>query len=113
MAGLRITIDTNLLLEYWKFHAKANVVAELLRMAGQDKIDLAITARVREDIPSEPLASQLNMLSELHIQEISSVARLGYWVLGRDRLGSEAFEQFHNETNAKRANRNKTVEWQD
>ena len=88
-----LTLDTNLLHEYWKQRDKHEVVDRLLLLARQGKVDLAITARVHEDIPHSSLAEKLNELRELNINETGSVTRLGYWVLGRDMLGDEAFEQ--------------------
>lgn len=90
----KLTLDTNLLLEYWKQQDKREIVKRLLLLAEQGKIDLAVTARVHEDIPQPPLAEKLNELPELHINKTSSVTRWGYWVLGRDMLGDEAFESF-------------------
>ena len=70
------------------------VVERLLALAEEKGLDLAITARVREDIPDEPLASKISTLPDIGVAESGSVARLGYWVLGRDQLGSDAFEGF-------------------
>ena len=66
----------------------------LLLLAKEDKVDLAVTARIREDVPLSPLAQKLNELPELGINETGSVTRLGYWVLGRDMRGDEAFNDF-------------------
>jgi len=92
---LRITLDTNLLHELWKDRPKAHLVEALINRARDGDIDLAVTARVREDIPRAPLASKLDALPELGISETGSVARLGYWQLGRDMLGSESFSMFY------------------
>ncbi|MCK4393763.1 hypothetical protein KAX17_12740 [Candidatus Bipolaricaulota bacterium] len=89
-----LTLDTNLLQEYWKQRDKVQFVEQLLDLAQQGKVDLAVTARVREDIPQLPLASKLNDLAELNIDETGSVARIGHWVLGRDMLGDGAFEDY-------------------
>ncbi len=92
--GMQVTLDTSVLLEYWKDQAKRALVERLLALAEEKEIDLAITARVREDIPLEPLASKVNALAEIGVRETGSVTRLDYWVLGRDQLGSEEFEAF-------------------
>jgi hypothetical protein len=89
-----LTLDANLLHEYWKQRDKYKVVDRLLILAEEGKVDLAITARVHEDIPHSPLAEKLSELQGLNINETGSVTRLGYCVLGRDMLGDEAFEQF-------------------
>jgi len=89
-----LTLDTNLLLEYWKRQDKLEKIESLLLLAKQGRVDLAVTARIHEDIPDLPLAEKLNELPELDINETGSVTRLGYWVLGRDILGDEAFDDF-------------------
>ena len=85
------TLDTNLLQEFWRDQAKAAVVERLLGLARSGQLDLAVTARIREDVPRPPLSDLINELSELNVQEIGSVTRLGHWVLGRDRLGDDRF----------------------
>jgi hypothetical protein len=82
------------LLEYWKNQAKRKAVERLLLLAKEGKVDLAVTARIREDIPQLPLAQKLNELQELSIDETSSVTRWDHWVLGRDMWGDEAFDDF-------------------
>ncbi len=87
-----LTFDTNLLLEYWKDRPKKATVEELLRLAERGEVELAVTARIREDVPADPLAARLDQPPELRIKETGSVARLDFWVLGRDQLGSDEFE---------------------
>jgi predicted nucleic acid-binding protein len=93
VAVQKATLDTNVLQEHWLDQAKKLVVDELLRLAAQGNLDLAVTARIQEDVPSEPLASRIGELAELGIQETGSVARMGHWVLGRDHLGSDEVEK--------------------
>lgn len=57
-----ITLDTNLLFDYWKDRPRRALVERLLALSATKDIDLGITARVREDIPDEPLASKINAL---------------------------------------------------
>ncbi len=89
--GDSLTLDTSVLLEYWKQQAKITVVAEILRLAAAGDVSLAVTARVREDVPQPPLADKIDQLPELNITETGSLTRLGYWKLGRDMLGSDEF----------------------
>ena len=115
----KLTLDTNLLQELWKDRAKADSVLELISLAEQGKVDLAVTARIREDIPNEPLKSKLDELTLLNISETGSVTRLGYWVLGRDMLGEKGFERRLLEAQELarkrigRRSRSKPPEWKD
>jgi len=114
MSVPKLTLDTNLLHEHWKERDKADVVEKLLRLAKHGKVELAVTARVREDIPRPPLADELNELPELQITERSSLARLGYWVLGRDMLGNQTFEDFRDTASQLAKTRGKTPpDWRD
>ena len=85
------TLDSNLLVEYWKNQAKAAVVEGLLELAQSGQLDLAVTARIREYIPQPPLSDRINRLREISVQEIGTVMRLGVGVLGRDSLGDVGF----------------------
>jgi len=90
-----LTLDTNLLHELWKQRAKVEYVEQLLDLAAQGKVDLAVTRRVHEDIPNPPLATRLNDLPRLNIDKTGSVTRIGYWLLGEDMLGDENFEGYY------------------
>jgi hypothetical protein len=80
------TLDTNLLQEYWKNRTKRATVEQLIERAGRGELALAVTARIREDIPNEPLASKIETLNQIGVEEIASVIRPDYWLLGRDTL---------------------------
>lgn len=88
MSTPKLTLDTNLLLEYWKNQDKRKAVEKLLLLVKEGKVDLAVTARIREDVPRSPLAQKLDELPELGINETGSVMRLDYSVLDRDMLVS-------------------------
>lgn len=90
----KVTLDTNLLIEYWKKQSKYNVVKQLLQLVKGNKIDLAVAARVYEDIPESPLADEIYNLQELDVEVTGSVTRLGYWELGRDILGDESLKNY-------------------
>lgn len=114
MSTTKVTLDTNLFLELWKDQPKRAVVERLLALAEERGLDLAITARIREDIPDEPLASKISTLPDLGVAETGSVARLGYWVLGRDSLGSDAFEDFRLQLESSRKEGDaKLPDWRD
>ncbi len=91
MSIQKVTIDANLLHEYWKQRKRRGFVEKLVRLARDGKIELAVTARIHEDIPHSPLADKLNELSQLSIMETGTVARIGYWVIGRDLFGDHTF----------------------
>jgi len=93
-----LTLDTNLLLEYWKEQDRASVIEALLSLADSGEVELAVTARIREDIPRPPFANRLNELSTLHISEIGTIARFGYWLLdGNHHFGHKEFFDFSDE----------------
>ena len=109
-APLRLTLDTNLPQELWKDQDKKAHVETLLRLGAEGRVALAVTARIHEDIPAEPLSSRLAELPELGIAETGSVTRLGFWVLGRDQLGSDVFATFEAEIRASGA---REPDWRD
>ena len=90
------TLDTNLLLEYWKDQPKAAVVEKLLDLAQNGQLDLAVTTRIGADIPQPPLSDRINELPELDIRTIGSVFRLDVSALdGGDMLvGGRFMEEF-------------------
>ena len=91
----KVTLDTSLLQEYWKSQDKVGVVEKLLNLAEDGELDLAITTRIREDIPRPPLSNRINQLPELGVQEIGAPFRLDHSLLsGKDVLGSEEFSKF-------------------
>lgn len=87
----RATLDTSVLLEYWKQQEKESVVEILLQRAQGGALELAISARVREDVPRPPLAGRINELPLLSVREVGAVIRPDHWVLDRDDLGSTGF----------------------
>ena len=91
MASTQVTLDTNLLLEYWKDQDRRAVVENLIELSRSGDVDLTVTARIREDVPRPPLSDSLDRLAELNVQETASVTRLDFWVLGRDMLGDDTF----------------------
>ncbi len=110
----KLTLDTNLLLEYWKQQKKKEVIETLIGFAKQGKVDLVVTSRVREDIPRPPLSDKIKDLPELQINEIGSVARFGYWVLGRDMLADSNFVIFsHVASEIAKKNGQKPPDWRD
>ena len=88
----KLTLDTNLLLEYWKKQNKVAVVEKLLELSDNGRIDLVVTSRIHADIDRPPLSERINELPELGVQIIGSVFRLDYSALdGGDMLGDDEF----------------------
>ena len=90
----QLTLDTNIILEYWKFQEKRSVVEKLLELSDSGRADLVVTARIREDIQRAPFSKRVNELTEIGIGESGSVTRLGFWKLGRDQLADDDFVSF-------------------
>lgn len=111
----RLTLDTNLLQELWKDQPKRDVVERLLALAERGEVEVVVTARINEDIPGGDLASKIGELSELGVGQTGSVTRLGYWVLGRDHLGSDGFIEAQKaaEAELRRRGRTKLPDWRD
>ena len=57
-----LTIDTNLLMEYWKEQDKVSVVVSLLNVTKSAQAHLAITTRIEADVPRPPLVEKINDL---------------------------------------------------
>ena len=72
-----VTLDTNVLVEFWRNQNRATVTESLLTLA---------------DIPRPPLANRINELPELKVQQIGAVFRLDFSALdGGDMLGVTSF----------------------
>ncbi|HCK67135.1 MAG TPA: hypothetical protein DHW49_12800 [Anaerolineae bacterium] len=111
----KLTLDTNLLIEYWKQRKKTGTVESLLELAKLGKVDLAVTRRIRQDIPFPALSERLNELPELQITETGSIARFGYWLLdGREMFGDQKFGDFLSTASELAKQRGKTPpDWRD
>ena len=72
---LKVTLDTNILQEYWKKQANVRVVEKVLKLAENGELDLAVTTRISEDITHPPLSNHINQLPELGVQQIGASAR--------------------------------------
>ncbi len=102
---LTITLDTNILWELWHRRNEVEAIEKLMELNRIGVVELGITARVHEDIPSDPASTRLRAEFESGLSELPSVTRLGYWVLGRDRLGADGFDARFKEATAKAAGR--------
>ena len=89
-----VTLDTNVVREWWEDRAKIEHVNELLELSKSFKIDLAVTGRISDDIPEPPLADRINELLNLNVRDIGSVIRFGHWKVGIDVAGNDEFKNF-------------------
>jgi hypothetical protein len=112
----RITLDTNLLQEYWREQVKQSVVQQLLDFAKTAAAALVVTARIADDIPGGPLAERLRELPELGIAQIGGVFRLDHSALdGPDMLGSDTFMELQQRADAELLRRGRATvpDWRD
>ena len=89
-----VTIDTNVIREWWDNQQMAKHVAVLLNRGKAREIDIAVTSRIHDDIPNAPLAHKINSLPDLSIQDIGSVIRIHRWAVGFDTVGVAEFYEF-------------------
>ena len=89
-----VTLDTNVVREWWECRDKVEHVNKLLELSKSFKIDLAVTGRIRDDIPRPPLADRINELPSLNVHETGSVIRFGCWKAGVDVAGNDEFKEF-------------------
>ena len=110
-----VTLDTNVVQEYWHQREKVAVVDELLGLAEEGHIDLAVTRRIHDDIPCPPLADRINELSKIGVRMTGSVFRIGQSVLnGPDMLGSEtAMDAFDSVINNLALQGQSAPDWRD
>ena len=108
------TLDTNVLLVYLKQQKRRAVVERLVDLSRAGKLELVVTARIREDVPDPPLSASIDGLGELSIQEGPSVTRVGVWALGRDVLGSDEFVDLSQKVSSMLQSQGKTPpDWRD
>ena len=113
---VRLTLDTNLLQEYWREQEKRDVVVRLLELAEAGRVELVVTNRIADDIPGGPLADRIRELPDLGIGQIGSVFRLDRSSLdGPDMLGSDMFTKLQEEADAelRRRGRAEVPDWRD
>ena len=89
-----VTLDTNVVREWWDNRSKVEHVEKLLELGRKFEIDLAVTGRIHDDVPNQPLAAKINDLPSLLIDEIGAVMRLNNWEAGTDTVGVTEFVNF-------------------
>lgn len=89
---MQLTVDTTLLYTLWKGQGDEVSVRRLVRFADEGHLDLAVTARVREDVPHPPYADRLNTLDSLSIGTVPDVARWDISTWGQTMWASDDFD---------------------
>ena len=112
-----VTLDTNVMTDFWDKRERYKYVKELLSRGKERKIDLAVTSRIRDDITEPPLAEKINSLRVLSIHDIGSVIRIFCWNVGFDTVGVAEFRDFFDSPRVARKleqmNINKRPDWRD
>jgi hypothetical protein len=87
-----ITIDANLLHDYWKARPRMSIVEQLLDLAAERRVDAVVTRYIHDDIPHKPLSDRLNELPALNVGMTGGLFTVGYSANGgSDFLGSDGF----------------------
>ncbi len=89
-----VTLDTNVVREWWENRSKVERVETLIELGKKFEIDLAVTGRIHDDVPKQPLAAKINDLPNLLIDEIGAIIRINNWKPGTDIGGITEFVNF-------------------
>ncbi len=89
-----VTLDTNVVKTWWENRSKVEHVETLIELGKKFEIDLAVTGRIHDDVPNQPLAAQINDLPNLLIDEIGAIIRIDNWKPGIDTGGITEFVNF-------------------
>ena len=110
-----VTLDTNVVQEYWKQRDQVAVVEALLDLAERKLIDLAVTRRIYEDVPHSPLADRIDELQEIGINLTGSVFWLDVSALDSgDMLSSDiAMHVFESVTQSLASQGRSAPDWRD
>ena len=110
-----VTLDTNVVQEYWRQGARVAIVEALIDLAEDELINLAVTRRIYEDVPHPPLADRISKLDEIGVNLTGSVFRLGISALGSgDMLGSDIAKDVFESVAHNLANQGQSVtDWRD
>lgn len=91
---LTVTLDTNVVKTWWENRSKVEYVKTLIELGEKFEIDLAVTGRIHDDVPDQPLAAKINDLPNLLIDEIGAIIRINNWKVGIDTGGITEFVNF-------------------
>ena len=88
---MKLTLDTTNIFDLFK--QGKDCIKILIEDAHNGLCELVVTSRIYADIPEEPLASELNKLSELGIETIGTIARWGVSYWGEDYWSGDETEE--------------------
>ena len=89
-----VTLDTNVVIEWWDNQDKVEYVDKLLELGKKFEIDMAVTRRIRDDLLKRSSIAEINDLPNLLIDEIGAVIRINNWKPGTDIVGITEFVNF-------------------
>ena len=89
-----VTLDTNVVRTWWENRSKVEHVETLIELGKKFEIDLAVTRRIHDDVPNQPLAAKINDLPNLLIDKIGAIIRINNWKPGIDTIGITEFVNF-------------------
>lgn len=88
----RLTLDTNLIQDYWRQRPRKWAIERLLELARKGTVDLVVTRYIEDDIPRAPLRKRLAELPALQIGKTGGLFTFGASTFGgSDFFGSDAF----------------------
>jgi hypothetical protein len=100
----KLTLDTNVLRDYWDDRAARELVEQILELAARGELDLAVAAYIDRDITHGRLADRVAELPALGVRKTIGVWELGVSRLGIDtRLGDQRVVDLEVAFNARRA----------
>lgn len=67
MTAARVTLDTSAVRRLWDEPPQGEAILRLVEFGKAGRIELAVTRRIEQDLPDEPLASKIAHLPELGI----------------------------------------------
>ena len=74
-----VTLDTNVIIEWWDNQDKVEYVEKLLKLGKKFEIDMAVARRIRDDLLKRSSTAEINDLPHQLIREIGAVMRLNNW----------------------------------
>ena len=89
-----VTLDTNVVIEWWDNQDKVEYVDKLLELGKKFEIDMAVTRRIRDDLLKRSSIAEINDLPNLLIDEIGAIIRINNWKPGTDIGGITEFVNF-------------------